>query len=320
MILPGRIFYKKYFWPSLNISSLLVAICFLVYAFVNWSNPESDTTVLEKIEVGDYWKLESMYLQTLDPILKAETANNGMHFDLTNAFKDQNFWARSRVYVFQGNQSEIIELKKLLVEAGDQYRNSTAFQYGLGHEATTPLAWITYQFVHTQFLHLFLNMVFLFLIVAQLERRVRTEWIISVYLLSGFGAGVLFLISSQDNTLAMIGASGSISGLLAFASVVLYNTRIKWSYFITPLKGGFGTIYLPAFLIFFVFLVADFSRLLSSKDGVQSAVAHSAHVGGALVGLALGFFYLFDRWFKNYLIEKWGPALGPNELRKLRDE
>lgn len=320
MILPGRILYKKYFWPSLNFSSILVLLCLFFYIFVNWANPEPETTVLQGIKTEDYWKVQSMYLQTLDPILKYQSAANMTALDSSTAFKDQNFWVRSQSYAFRGNQNEISAFKKILTAAAEEYKNSAAYQYGLSHDATTPMAWITYQFVHTQFLHLLMNMIFLFLIVAQLERRIRTEWIIAVYLLSGFGAGVMFLFSAQDNTLAMIGASGSISGVLAFASIVLYNTRIKWSFFITPLKGGYGIIYLPAYLIFFVFLIADFSRVLSSKDGVQSAVAYSAHVGGALVGIALGFFYLFDRWFKNYLIEKWGPALGPYELKKLRED
>lgn len=318
MILPGRIFYKKYHWPVFNLSTVIVSLCVFLYLFLSFTQPDQAEFAIDRLKPEDQWKIENMYQQSLDPILVKREVSP-IYADSKNAFKNQNFWMRSQNYVFKGNASELIEFKKFLFDFNAEYENSDAYQFGLSHEATTPMAWITYQFVHTHFMHLLMNMLFLYLIVAQLERRIRSEWIIAVFLFSGFGAGIFYLIAAEDSALAMIGASGSISGLMAFTSVIFYDTRIKWSYFVTPLKGAYGTIHLPAFFIFFVFLVTDFTRMLGSNDGVQSSVAHSAHVGGAFVGVFLGFFYLFDRWFKTYLIEKWGPALGPQELRKLRD-
>lgn len=318
MIIPGRVFYKKYNWPPFGLSTVVVMLCTFLFLFLVSSQPDQEEFVIDRLKPEEYWKIEAMYSQVRDPIL-ANRQTSTVHADTRNAFKDQTFWVRSQNYNFKGNHAEIVEYKKFLYDFNQEYINSIAYKFGLSAEATTPMAWITYQFVHTSFMHLLMNMIFLFLIVAQLERRIRVEWIISVYLFSGFGAGIFYLIAAEDSALAMIGASGSISGLMSFASIVLYRTRIKWSFFITPLKGGFGTIYLPAFFIFFVFLVTDFTRMLGSNDGVQSSVAHSAHVGGALVGIFLGFFYQFDRWFKNYLVNKWGPVLGPRELQKLRD-
>lgn len=318
MILPGRVFYKKYYWPRFGLSTVIVALCTFLYVFLIVSHPDQNEYVIDRLKTEDQWKIEVMYTQALDPILSNRELAP-IQADPKNAFKDQAFWMRSQNYIFQGNATEVEVFKKFLYDFNEEYTNSAAYQFGLSSDATTPLAWITYQFIHTNFMHLLMNMIFLYLIIAQLERRIRNEWIIAVFLFSGFGAGVFYLISAESSALAMIGASGSISGLMAFTSIVFYNTRIKWSYFVTPLKGAFGTIHLPAYYIFFVFLVTDFTRMLSSKDGVQASVAHSAHVGGALVGIFLGFFFLFDRWFKNYLIEKWGPALPPQELRKLRE-
>ena len=318
MILPGRVFYKKYHQPAFTLSTVVVALCTFLYMYLSYTQPDQTELVIERLKPQDQWKIENMYRQSLDPIL-TNRAVSAIQADPKNAFKDQNFWLRSQSYIFKGDAMELVEFKKFLYDFNEEYKNSAAYQFGLSSDATTPMAWITYQFVHTNFMHLLMNMVFLFLIIAQLERRIRSEWIIAVFLFSGFGAGVFYLISAENSALAMIGASGSISGLMAFASVVLYDTRIKWSYFVTPLKGAYGTIYLPAYYIFIVFLVTDFTRMLGSSDGVQASVAHSAHVGGAIVGVFLGFFFLFDRKFKNYLINKWGPALGPQELRKLRD-
>lgn len=318
MILPGRVFYKKYHWPKFNLATVIVVLCAFLYLFLSINQPDQTEFVINRLKAEDHWKIENMYRQSLDPILLSREVSP-ISADLKNAFKDQSFWMRSQNYVFTGNAAELAEYKKFLYDFNAEYENSAAYQFGLSSDATTPMAWITYQFVHTHFMHLLMNMLFLYLIVAQLERRIRSEWIIAVFLFSGFGAGIFYLIAAEDSALAMIGASGSISGLMAFTSIIFYDIRIKWSYFLTPLKGAYGTIYLPAYFIFFVFLVTDFTRTLGSNDGVQASVAHSAHVGGALVGVFLGFFYLFDRWFKSYLVEKWGPALGPQELRKLRD-
>jgi membrane associated rhomboid family serine protease len=60
--------------------------------------------------------------------------------------------------------------------------------------------------------------------------------------------------------------------------------------------------------------------VLYYNTGIQSSVAHSAHIGGTLAGFALGLFYLYDRKVKKQILEKWGHALSPDDYSDLRDK
>lgn len=319
MILPGRIFYSNGTHPDFSKSALswvFVLLCSTFYVLSFFYESSDATDAFSNIQADDIWKIQNMYAQSTDQIQKF-IPDQDLNHNL-RAFRDSAFWERSQKFSFHGDAIQIEKLKAKLAEARRIYESSISYEFGLGAEATTPLAWITYQFVHTSGMHLLMNMIFLIFICAQLERRMTYGWILSVYLLSGIGAGVLYLLSAGQFALAMIGASGSISGLMGFATVVLYNRSIKWTYLVIPFGKGFGTIHMPGVFIFPVYLVADFTRMLASTDGLQSIVAHSAHVGGALTGLVIGFFYLSDRKLKNFLIRKWGKGLTSKELETLR--
>lgn len=319
MILPGRIFYKGH-GPDFTKSALswvMVLLCTFFY-FLSFFYDASDATdAFSGIQSDDIWKIQNMYSQSSDA-LQLFVGPSEVKNDL-RAFRDSSFWERSQKFPYKGDVLEIENLSAKLLHARRVYESSISYEFGLGAEATTPLAWITYQFVHTSGMHLLMNMIFLLLVCAQLERRISYGWIISVFILSGIGAGVLYLATAGQFALAMIGASGSISGLMGFASVILYNRSIKWTYLVIPFGHGFGTIHMPGLLIFPVYLVADFTRVLASSDGVHSVVAHSAHVGGALTGLMLGFFFLSDQKLKAFLIRKWGTSLSSTDLESLRN-
>ena len=77
------------------------------------------------------------------------------------------------------------------------------------------------------------------------------------------------------------------------------NTLMPWTYFFAPIPGGYGEIYLPAFLIFPVYLVADFTSMLWEPTGISTSIAHSAHIGGTITGLGLGAVFLVHNFFRS---------------------
>ena len=179
------------------------------------------------------------------------------------------------------------------------YQDSVQYQFGLGAEQTSPWAWITYQFTHYSALHLLSNLVFLFFGILYLEKQVTMDWIATVYVLGGISGGISFLLCNQDADLSVIGASGSVCALLSFLMVIKKNEMMPWTYFFAPIPNGYGEIFLPAFLIFPVYLLSDFTSMLWNPSGIAASVAHSAHVGGTLMGLCLGMIYLLLNFFRS---------------------
>lgn len=295
MILPGQIFVKRNQIEWNDRYLILMAILFLnisAYLFITLpeflSNKKSlrSFSINQKLQIAT---LQNMYQQTQDPLLAIELEATDLSF-----LKDQVFWERSQNFPFHGDSVEIEKNKKLLLSLKDMYSHSSQSLYGLSHHPTTPWAWLTYQFMHAGVWHLLSNMLFLVLILNLLSQRIDTGWILSVYILGGIGAGVTYLLFSPSNEISMVGASGALCALIAFLSVVENKKNIQWSYFISPIEGGFGNIYLPAYLLFPIYLISDFTTVLYHSAGVHHSIAHSAHIGGALSGFVLGLLFLAD--------------------------
>ena len=89
---------------------------------------------------------------------------------------------------------------------------------------------VTYAFIHDGFLHLFFNLVFLFIVGLAIE-EVLGKWVFLGVFISSSSTAVIFDILGRFLTkfsfaAPFIGASGGIFGLLAVASVIRTNERI----------------------------------------------------------------------------------------------
>jgi membrane associated rhomboid family serine protease len=136
----------------------------------------------------------------------------------------------------------------------------------------------TSMFLHGGFLHIFGNMLYLWIFGDNIEDIGRGKFLL-VYFGSGIIAGLAQGFLEPNSTVPMIGASGAISGILG-AYIVLYpRARVH------TLVGYFGVVMIPAvaFLGFwFVLQVLDVSIL--TVAGAPSGVAYLAHIGGFIAG------------------------------------
>lgn len=126
----------------------------------------------------------------------------------------------------------------------------------------------TAMFLHADLLHLFNNMVFLFLFGIGIESNYRRIEYIMIYFLSGF-IGNLFSLFLLSLNVISLGASGCVFGLIG-AAIMSYIRYDKSAIL-------FGVIY----LIFFLF------------QSIGPEINIWAHLFGGLVGLFLG--YLINR-------------------------
>jgi membrane associated rhomboid family serine protease len=144
-------------------------------------------------------------------------------------------------------------------------------------EWATPLTSI---FLHGSLVHLLGNMLFLWVFGDNVEDAMGHARFLAFFLLCGAAAGLTHALVTPDETRPLIGASGSVSGVVA-AYLVLYPRVRLWGLFLTgiPLR-------VPAYgAIGFWFLL----QLLSAFFSGEAAVGWFAHLGGFVAGAALVF-------------------------------
>lgn len=268
----------------LNVFLFLVVF----FLFDSWPSQDIRKTLNDEKFVNTVYE---MYVQTLDPIEK-KNLRGSVNAVYSRALKDQKFWSRVAAFPFVGDQVQIAENRKTIKSFFEGYLNSPHYHFGLGALEISPWSWVTYQFVHVSLMHLIGNLLLVFLIISYLEKSVDSAWIAATYLFSGFAGGISFLFFDDVGGMSVIGASASASGLLSFLLIAKSSQLMPWGYLIAPIKGGFGQISLPVFFIFPIFLLSDFISLLWEPSGIVSNVAVSAHVGGVLMGLIMGGYYL----------------------------
>ncbi|HYE86914.1 MAG TPA: rhomboid family intramembrane serine protease [Vicinamibacterales bacterium] len=135
----------------------------------------------------------------------------------------------------------------------------------------------TYMFLHSTngVGHILFNMLALWMFGTELERTWGTRFFTKYYIVTGVGAAAVSMLLSFwiDDIYynVTVGASGAIYGLLLAYGMYFPNRPIML-YFIFPI---------PARI--FVMIVGAIA-FLSSLGGPGGGVAHSAHLGGLVVG------------------------------------
>ena len=136
---------------------------------------------------------------------------------------------------------------------------------------------VTYMFLHAGFGHLFSNMFALWMFGRTLEYELGSQRFLTYYMVCGIGAALIQIgvASLFGENLTLLGASGAVFGLLLAFGVLHPNNMI----YIIPLP-------FPIKAKWFVVGYAVLEIALGWSP-INTGVAHFAHVGGMLWGLAL---------------------------------
>jgi membrane associated rhomboid family serine protease len=308
MILPFPIHFKD--WKNYPFTLLLIGLNFFIYlVFFSGPTKEPSRDFLEADSLKLTGRLYSQYLaQDKKNIQRADWVNQ-MKADVTDhlvalgiyALRDAQFLVEAESFSFEGDQVAIKSWKENFVDFQRRYQDQPLYRFGLSSMAKKSMAWITYQFSHSGFLHIFSNLIFLFLMGMAVESLVGGVGLLALYLLGGFCGGAIFLWMDSHGSIPMVGASASISALMAFYCLAEKRLRVRYYYFISPVPGQHGEIYLPTLLIIPLFLLSDLGNLWSQPEGLGGGVAYAAHIGGSLFGLAIAILY---RVFRGPLVLK----------------
>jgi len=135
---------------------------------------------------------------------------------------------------------------------------------------------ISHQFLHAGLFHLVFNMVFLWIFGNAVCGMIGNLAYLPVFLAPGVFGGLAHLVLKDG---MLVGASGAISGIIAFAFVLAPTSRVNCLFY----GGLFGGIFaVNAFWLIAFWFARD---IWFAFFATETQVAHFAHIGGFVTGL-----------------------------------
>ena len=145
---------------------------------------------------------------------------------------------------------------------------------------------ITSMFMHGGFVHLFGNMLYLWIFGNNIEDYLGKLGFTVFYFLAGILAAIGQILVSPQSNVPMIGASGAVAGVLGAYFILFPKSRITtlifFGFFIRLIK-------MPAVFVLGLWIVFQLFYGLSnlSLQGANSGIAWFAHIGGFVGGIIL---------------------------------
>lgn len=163
------------------------------------------------------------------------------------------------------------------------------FQHGFRPAAPEWIDLVTSIFLHGGFMHLAGNMLFLWIYGDNVEHRMGRWRYLAAYMATGVAATLFYSLFVGRSPLPLVGASGAISGLLGFYFLWFPRNTVRVFVFLFPIF--MNVVEIPARFVLGVYLIIDnlFPFLVSAGGG--GGVAHGAHLGGFLAGLAMAWYW-----------------------------
>jgi membrane associated rhomboid family serine protease len=162
-------------------------------------------------------------------------------------------------------------------------------------------------FLHGSWMHLLGNMWFLWLFGNNIEDSMTRVRFALFYLLCGFAAAFLQVVSSPSSLVPMVGASGAISGVMGAYLILYPRVRV---YTMVPLGFFVTSVALPAWAMLLYWAFLQFVGGLVGMGEQGGGVAFWAHVGGFVAGILL--IHVFRR--RDYVAAHQGGSWRPSRV------
>lgn len=135
-------------------------------------------------------------------------------------------------------------------------------------------------FMHGDIMHIFGNMLFLWIFADNIENRIGHLRFVVFYLICGLAAAFGQIVMDTNSVIPMLGASGAISGVLGGYLLLFPNKQVR------AIMFNFVMTTIPAFVALGLWI--GFQLLQGFlTNGQKGGVAYAAHIGGFVAGLVL---------------------------------
>lgn len=140
----------------------------------------------------------------------------------------------------------------------------------------------TSMFLHGGWMHLIMNMLFLWVFADNIEATIGNVPFVVFYIVGGLAASFAHILFNTGSSIPCIGASGAISAVLGAYLVMFPKSKVK-----VLVIYFFNTIHISAiWFLGFWFAQQFFSVFTTSSTG--GGVAWWAHIGGFVFGAGVG--------------------------------
>lgn len=184
---------------------------------------------------------------------------------------------------------------------GSQYIGDMAYNYFALFSFESPnfkiYQLLTHMFMHGSISHIAFNMFALYSFGSTLEQFWGSKKFLFFYISCGLGAGIINNLVNQyflnDITTVAVGASGAIYGLLVAFAFMFPSAELAMMFIPVPIKAKY---FVPGIIAVDLFLGLKGSSIFGSGG---TGVAHFAHIGGALIGFAIMWYWKQNQFDKN---------------------
>ncbi|OGS21533.1 MAG: hypothetical protein A2252_07245 [Elusimicrobia bacterium RIFOXYA2_FULL_39_19] len=194
------------------------------------------------------------------------------------------------------------ETKKLEYKLESIKENNLFMIWGYIASKGEPWRLITYQFLHSGYMHLIFNLFFLWFVGCNVEDKWGKWVFLGFYLVSGIVAAVVNNMVTPSGDVPLVGASGAIAGAMGAFMIRYPTTKVKVFYlFIIGFIPKFGLADWPAWLFLILWF---FGQLLSGMFSIYmegDSVAYWAHIGGFVFGSVIALMMKTTGFEKKYI-------------------
>jgi membrane associated rhomboid family serine protease len=293
---------KRFDWKHAPVVLFFIVILnTLIYFLYQSTDDEKINIAVHNYNQSGYFEMEWPIYQNFlvkqqsedliseyDELYKTPIGRYQLSFLVLN---DTNFYDYIMLNADEMVQPNIyLEWRNLREEIHQMLHSSSAKNFGFTPSDFSPMTLITYQFLHGSTMHLIGNMFFLVICGFAVEAAIGHMRFLIFYLISGVIGGLLHMLVDMNSNAPLIGASGSISGVMAMYLGVFRLKKIEFFYWIFVFVGYFRA---PALLILPFYIGKELFEYFSVSG---SNVAFMAHAGGFIAGAALmGASYYFNK-------------------------
>ena len=139
-----------------------------------------------------------------------------------------------------------------------------------------PWTLVTHLFLHADIFHIGFNMYFLWLFGRDVENDLGAPWFLKLYFFSGMAAAISQVLMTQNLHMALMGASGAISGVMGAFFMRFPRAKVLMR---TTTKRGDARV--PSSLFLGLWLIG---QLYYATHYSWSHIAFFAHIGGFAAG------------------------------------
>jgi membrane associated rhomboid family serine protease len=177
----------------------------------------------------------------------------------------------------------------LELAGGDQFITEWAFVPSRfsEHPAANIATIFSAMFMHGGWLHLFGNMLFLWIFGDNVEDRFGHVKFLIFYLLAGIAATFAQYAVSPESGVPNVGASGAIAGVLGAYILMFPQSRVN-------VLVGRQIVAMPAFVVLGLWIALQLVSgvgTIAATDESAGGVAYMAHIGGFVSGLLMTFLF-----------------------------